>query len=168
MPSAINTSGFQPSPEISGEHDEDTELLKQLAGEAEAYVQSFKWCPPIEQTYLAFGVGGIIGLFLVRFARPIGGFEDQELWVVVGDLPAAYFVTEDARTAPDALEAYCELMEDWAERVLSGGDVSDCYPVAAEPTAEHARMLLSRLEHVRQEFVPIAADAPTLKSYDVN
>jgi len=121
-----------------------------------------------ERTYLAFGVGGIIGLFLVRFARAVAGFEDQELWVVVGDLPAAYFVTEDARTAPEALEVYCELMEDWAERVLSGGEVSDCFPIAAEPTDEHARMLLSRLEYVRQEFVPIAGNAATLKSYDIN
>lgn len=107
-------------------------------------------------------------MFLVRFARAVAGFEDQELWVVVGDLPAAYFVTEDARTAPEALEVYCELMEDWAERVLSGGEVSDCFPIAAEPTDEHARMLLSRLEYVRQEFVPIAGNAATLKSYDIN
>ena len=59
-------------------------------------------------------------------------------------------------------------MEDWAEGVLSGGDVSGCFPIAVEPTEEHARMLLSRLEYIRQEFIPIAGDAATLKSYRVN
>ena len=118
--------------------------------------------------YLAFGVGGIIGLFLVSFAGLVAGFEDRDLWVVVGDLPPAYFVIDLALTAPAALETYCELMEDWADAVLSGGNVSDCFPIAAEPTEEHARMLLSRLEYIRQEFIPIAGEAATLKSYRLN
>lgn len=168
MPPAIDTSGFQALPQISGEDEEDTGLLKQLAVEAEAYIRSFKWCPPIERMYLAFGVGGIISLFLVRFAGSVAGFEDRDLWVVVGDLPPAYFVIDLALTAPAALETYCELMEDWAEGVLSGGDVSGCFPIAVEPTEEHARMLLSRLEYIRQEFIPIAGEAATLKSYRVN
>jgi len=168
MPPAVDTSGFQAVPQIVGEDEEDTGLLKQFAAQAEAYIRSFKWCPPIERMYLAFGVGGIIGLFLARFGRSVAGFEDRELWVVVGDLPSAYFVTEAAPTAPAALETYSGLMEDWAQGVLSGADISGCFPVSAEPTDEHARMLLSRLEYIRQEFIPIAGNAPTLRSFDIN
>ena len=79
MPPAVDTSGFQAVPKIVGEDEEDTGLLKQFAAQAEAYIRSFKWCPPIERMYLAFGVGGIIGLFLARFGRSVAGFEDREL-----------------------------------------------------------------------------------------
>jgi len=70
MPPAIDTSGFQALPQISGEDEEDTGLIKQFAVEAEAYIRSFKWRPPIERMYLAFGVGGIIGLFPEPQPRP--------------------------------------------------------------------------------------------------
>ena len=39
--------------------------------------------------------------------------------------------------------------------VLAGADLSDCYPISVEPTGEHARMLKSRLQTIRQEFVPL-------------
>lgn len=159
----VDASGFLTLPDLTGEDEEEAELLTRLAAEAEGYVRSFEWCPPIERTYLAFGVGGIIGLFLFRFTRPIANGEDQELWVVVGDMPPAYFVTESAPNAPEALAAYCELMEDWAQAILSGGDVSECYPIAAAPTEEHARMLLSRLDTIRRDFIPMAGEGPTVR-----
>ena len=85
----------------------------------------------------------------------VAGFDDKELWVV-GDLPSAYFVVDDVPTPRAALETYCSLMEDWAEQVLSGDQSYESFPVAAEPTEEHARMLLSRVEHLREVFAPLA------------
>lgn len=153
MPVVIDTAGFQIVPDIQGDDKEDTALLRQMVSQAESYIRSFKWSPPIERIYLASGIGGIFALFLVRFARPVAGAEDQELWVVVGDLPSAYFVIDEAPDPKEALEAYCELMEEWAEGVRAG-DVSECFPVEAAPTEEHARMLLSRVEYIREKIIP--------------
>jgi hypothetical protein len=105
---------------------------------------------------LAFGVGGILGLFLVRFKREIGG--QIERWVVVGDLPFMNFET-DIAPAPDiALRLYCAICQDWAENVLAGADLSESYPIPVDATKEHADMLLSRVEFIRRELAPIAEE----------
>jgi hypothetical protein len=156
MSRAIDHSSFPITPDLDGDDAEETERLRVLAAEAGRYITSFHWCPPLDRLLLAFGVGGLLGLFLARFERPVEGFEDQELWLVVGDLPPAYFVTEDSETPAEALETYCKLMEEWADQVLSGGDTSECFPIAAEPTVEHAQMLKSRLEFIRDQLIPDA------------
>jgi hypothetical protein len=79
-----------------------------------------------------------------------------ELWTVVGDLPPAYLVTDDAETPAEVLEAYCERMDDWADRVISKGNLSESFPVAAQPTTEHAEMLRARLEFIRAKLIPDA------------
>jgi hypothetical protein len=63
-------------------------------------------------------------------------------------------VADDADRPSLALEAYCELSEDWANAVLQGGDLSQVYPVKAEPTIEHAKMLLSRVSFIREKIIP--------------
>jgi hypothetical protein len=156
MSATIDTSSFEALDEISGVDPEEIQRLQTHAEEAATYIRSFRWCPPVEQLLLAYGVGGVLALFLIRFERPIGGFDDRELWVVVGDLPPAYFVTDEAPTPAEALEAYCELMQDWVNRVLSAGDTSECFPVAAEPTKERAETLESRLEFIREKLIPDA------------
>jgi len=37
-----------------------------------------------------------------------------------------------------------------------GRDLSDSYPIAAAPTAEHAEMLLDRIGFIRNEIIPLA------------
>lgn len=150
----VDTSFFQ----LAGvpDPDEDTRLAVREE-EARTYVESFTWSGPIREVLLAFGMSGILSLFLVRFEEPIRweGEEDAELWVIVGDLPPAYFTTDDSPNPAEALETYCVFMEDWADRILSGDDLEGAYPVAAAPTEEHAGMLKSRLEFIRQEIIPI-------------
>ena len=89
----VDTSTFQ----LQGEPDpeEDAKLAVREGG-ARNYVASFSWAKPVQETLLAFGVSRILALFLVRFVEPIrwAGEEDKELWVVVGDLPPAYFGTD--------------------------------------------------------------------------
>src|SRR5688572_15136850 len=105
--------GFQDVSQIRGEDAEDTALLSAMAREARTYITSFDWCPPILQSYLAYGVGGVAAIFLFQFAEKIGG-TDQELWVVVGDLPSAYLVVIPEDSPKSALGRYCELMDEWA------------------------------------------------------
>jgi hypothetical protein len=116
-------------------------------------VSGFRWAPPIERLYLAWGIGRILCVFLVKFERPIHGQPDDEVWVVVGDLPSVYLDTF-VQDVPMVLETYCSLMDDWADAVLEGGDLSKCYPVDTAPTREHAEMLKSRIKTIREDLIP--------------
>jgi hypothetical protein len=76
-----------PVAKMTGEDEEDSRLLREMAIKARDYINSFRWCLPIREMYLAFGVGYVIALFLFEFEGKIGGTDDT-LWVVVGDLPS--------------------------------------------------------------------------------
>jgi hypothetical protein len=155
---ALDTSTFQ----LGALHDEEAKdeerLLQQLEQKARAFVQSHRWAPPIEEMLLAFGIGGVIGLYLVRFERGISTGEGKgarEIWVVVGDLPSIYFEIEGSQTRAGALRTYCDIAEAWADATLTDDDLSECFPIPTEPTEEHAQMLKSRLQTIRNEFVPL-------------
>jgi len=149
----IDRSKLQRYPDIHGDDDEDTRLLRGMAEEGREYLASHEWCPPIRGLYLAHGVGGVVALFLVEFSRKISGSPDDTLWLVVGDLPTAYFVTENVTTVRDALDCYCSIMDDWVAAVLDGRDLEEVYPVDADPTEANARQLESRLQFLRHEII---------------
>lgn len=151
----IDASQFPVGLGIDYDSADEVTAMRALAAEAHAFVNGFRWSPPIEKLTLAFGVGPIVGLFLMRFA-PGGKAEDRERWVVVGDLPSMHFETDDTPSPALALRLYCAIAQDWAENVLEGRDLSDSYPIDAAPTAEHARMLLDRIEFIRTELIPRA------------
>jgi hypothetical protein len=151
----IDTSRFPVGQDIDYESEEEVEAIRALTAEAEAYVGSYRWTPPIEKLTLAFGIGPIIGLYLMRFA-PGGKPEDRERWVVVGDLPSMHFETDNTPEPWLALKLYCAIAQDWADNVLAGRDLSDSYPINAAPTKEHAQMLLDRIDFIRKEFIPQA------------
>lgn len=150
----VNPHNFQLVPNLSGDDAEDTGLLLEMAVTAREYITAFTWSPPIKAIYLAHGVGGVVGLFLVEFHRKIAKADDGTLWVVVGDLPSAYLVVEPDDSPADALERYCGLMEDWITAVRDNGDLSKAYPVAAEPTWENAELLERRVSFLLAEIIP--------------
>lgn len=151
----IETSSFPVGEDLDYESEEEVELLKALSALAWGFVDSYRWPPPIADLLLAFGIAPIIGLYLMRF-EPGGKPEDRERWVVVGDLPSMHFETDDTPTPALALELYCAIAQDWADTVLSGQDLSECYPIPVAPTQEHAEMLLRRIERIRSDFIPLA------------
>jgi hypothetical protein len=154
-PLDVSTFQIEADPDQNPEDlREEALLLQALEDDARAYVESRPWAPPIADLLLAFGVGGILGLFLVRFVHAVG--DETERWVVVGDLPFMNFETDDARTPDVALRLYCAICEDWAGNVLAGADLSDSYPIPVEPTVEHANMLRGRVEFIQTELVPLA------------
>ena len=157
----IDTSRFPVgAPAIDYDFDPEERLdLEELAAAARAYVESFSSAAPIADMPLAFAVPPVLALFLVRFARPIERGEltgETEVWVVVGDVPSMVFETELTPMPADALGLYCAIAQDWAENVLGGGDLSASYPIPVAATREHAEMLLSRVDHIREAFIPIA------------
>jgi len=150
----LDREDFQLLADLRGDDDEDTKLLRDMGREAKVFITGHEWCPPIRNFYLAYGIGGVVALFLVDFAEAIADSPDDSLWVVVGDLPSAYFVSESADTPRAALECYCYIMDDWIAAVANDTDLEEVYPVDAEATEENARELQSRLDFLRTEIIP--------------
>lgn len=136
----------------------ETEVWAQLE-QATLYLTDQKWCTPIRERFIGYSRPGLVGLFLVAFEEPVAGTEAC-LWVVVGDLPAAYFVLDGIPTPVKALDAYCSLMEDWVEAVRRGSDLEEVFPVDAPATARNAESLLRRMDFIREEIMPQAPGAP--------
>ncbi len=117
------------------------------------YIGAFDWAPPIKSTYLAAGIGRVVGLFFVEFDFPIDDTDDK-LWVVVGDLPSAYFVVDNAADSAAALRVYCERMAGWADAVDQGEPLSDVFPVSDPPTKRNAQSLRERIGFLQTEIIP--------------
>lgn len=151
----VDTSSFPTGRNIDYESEDELRELEALREEAQRYLATYSWDPPIIELVLAFGVAPIIALFLVRRA-PGGRPEDAERWVAVGDLPSMHFETDDTPTPTLALELYCAIAQDWSDNVLAGRDLSDSYPIPVAPTREHAEMLLGRVDFIRTKLIPLA------------
>ena len=136
-----------------GDDDADTALLRAMAGSARDYISSFDWCPPIGACYLASGVGGIVAIFLFEFTDKIQD-TDEQLWVIVGDLPSGYLVVKLEDSPQAALERYCDLMEDWIAAIRDSTPLDKAFPVAAEPTPENAELLERRIAFLLAEIIP--------------
>ncbi len=152
MMQRVNSEKLTPAEQIVGEDAEETALLKEMLRDATDYLRAFRWCPPIDQVYLGYGVGGVIALFLFHFGERIRG-TDEWLWVVTGDLPTAYFVIDQAPDPTSALEVYRGLMDEWAKAVLEGRSLKDVFPVEAEPTSDNAKSLLKRLDFIKRRWL---------------
>ena len=151
-----NTALMKPVNLIEGEDALDTKLLREMAEEARDFISSQEWCERIEHQYLAYGIGGVVGIFLFLItprSKDVGTW----LWAVVGDLPSAYIVVDDNPTAADALEAYCSEMGSWVEAVERGDSIDDLIPVNVPATPEFARQLGGRLEYLRLKVLPLVA-----------
>jgi hypothetical protein len=130
----------------------DDEKLRALADEAQSFITGFRWCRSVREGFLADGVGDIVGIFLFRIEPAVIGVDDT-LWVVVGDLPSAYLVCDDALDWPSALRAYVREMRRWVAAVRAGSSLDNIIPVRAEPTREHADMLASRLDCIEEHMI---------------
>ena len=108
----VDFGKVEPASQMKGDSEHDTELLKQMLKEAQAYLSAFDWCEAIRESHFGLGVGGVVAVFLFRIIPSREGV-DEWLWVVVGDLPPAYLVTDENPTPVSALEAYAEEMKAW-------------------------------------------------------
>ncbi len=153
----VDTTDFQLGVDPNQDAAVDGPLLAEMEEAAQAILE-WRDLPPRKALLLAYALPGVIALYLAQFetAIPVGESQgDMERWVVVGDLPPMEFETDDYETRERALRLYCAIAQDWADNVLAGEDLTDCYPIAAEPTDDNARMLLSRIDFIREELVPL-------------
>jgi hypothetical protein len=120
--------------------------------EATDYLDSFKWCRQIVESYVGIAVPGVVAVFLSRII-PNQPDVDEWLWLIVGDLPPAYITTEDAPNPATALDAYIGAMEKWVDAARSGKPVDGLIPVNVPPTKEYADMLAKRLRLLDAEIL---------------
>lgn len=137
---------------LAVEREED-DRLKAMSSRASSYIESFSWGNGEKRLFLGLGVGGVVAVFLCEFLKPLKT-GDQQIWVVVGDLPSCYFVVDRSPTPVEALNLYCELMEDWCDSVSIGKSEENVFPVNISRTPKHAKILQSRLDFIRQRIIP--------------
>ncbi|MGO9339504.1 MAG: hypothetical protein ACLPY1_18550 [Terracidiphilus sp.] len=150
----VDISKMLPVGSIEGDSDADTELLLEMAAEALQFLSDHDWCEGVTEQYLAYGVGGVVSVFLFHIASHFDGV-DPWLWVIVGDIPPAYIVVEDNPSVADALDGYCTEMTEWAEAIEAGESIEDLIPVNGAPTIENARALIGRIQFLRSEIIPL-------------
>ena len=142
-------SKFVPGELAIGGDEIDTRLLREMSGKAEVFLLSFDWCTRIRRCLFGDGFGGIIAAFLMEIV-PASAQLDDWLWVIVGDVPPAYLVTDEAKDAGAALKAYVELMRDWVDAVEKGLSTNKLIPVNAPATIESAATLKKQLNVIEQ------------------
>jgi hypothetical protein len=152
MTESVDYEKLVPVEEMTGEDENEGEQLKSMLKEAEAYLASYSWCHSITREFYGLGVAGVVAVFFFEIAGDPG--VDSALWVVCGDLPSAYLVTDEAKSPCAALEVYCGLMEEWITAVRGEGAIADVFPVDAEASETNASSLERRVAFLRNEVIP--------------
>jgi hypothetical protein len=132
--------------------------VRGLADEAIRFLEAHPWCSRVRDGELAFAVAGVVGVFKITF-EPSHPDVDSVLWVVTGDLPPAYLVTDDAPDWQSALAGYVDEMRKWVAAARIGASTGDVIPVNVAPTAEYVEMLEGRLDFLQREFISVPADS---------
>ncbi len=132
--------------------------IRALAGSAVSFLERQSWCAKVVSGQVAFAVPEVLGIFLLQL-EPSKPNVDRSLWVVVGDLPPAYLVCDDAPDWRQALARYSEEMSRWVRAVKTGASLDQVIPVNAAATLENAESLERRLEFIVREILSTPAEA---------
>ena len=90
-----------------------------MFNEARSYILTFDWCKSIQNTWLAYECGYIIGIFLLEI-ETTGKMTDNDMfWVIVGDIPPFCVNKKDVQTAYEALSKYILTMEEWIFKIYN-------------------------------------------------
>lgn len=154
-PEELGVTGVVVADKMRGDDPEDTRLLGGMLQTAKDYLFSFDWCSGVTKAYFGDGVGGVVAVFLMRIIPARKGI-DEWLWVIVGDIPPAYLVTEGIRDPHEALAAYIEHRKEWVSFASqSKTPPKKIMPVdSVPPTAEWASKLDVRLETLKAHILP--------------
>jgi hypothetical protein len=145
--------GVVPIEQMFGEDEEELRLLREMAAEAHTFLSSFSWCEEIREAYFGDGFGKIVAVFFFRI-EPSRPEVDEWLWVVVGDLPSAFLVTDDCNAPSEALDGYIYEMSKWVKLAKRGRTSKQVIPVNVPATPEYANMLEGRLKFLEDVIVP--------------
>jgi hypothetical protein len=138
---------------MTGEDEDETRRLREMEQTARDFISNFDWCNEVLQFYFGAGVGDVIAVFLAQI-RPDQDSVDEYLWIVVGDLPSAYLVTDACANPKAALEGYIWEMRKWVALARQGQSSDDVIPVNVPAIPEWAEALGSRLDFVEKKIIP--------------
>ena len=145
--------GVSPIDGIFHENHEERGLLRQMAREAEDYLQQFSWCKSVREAYFGGGYGGIVAVFLFRIVPSKSGI-DEWVWVVMGDVPPACLAIERITTPSEALEHYIWEMTRWVHFAKRGRVPELGIPVDLDPNWKNAEALEDKLKVLRKAVLP--------------
>lgn len=120
--------------------------IRRLCREVEDYLYRYAWCKRVNDIWFAGGFSKVAVFFVEIDAI---GYDD-ELWVVVGDLPAAHLVIDEIPDVKEALLSYVYHMREWVSAVRDGRSTSDCFPIDVAPTLKNAKLLNDRLDFIEK------------------
>ena len=126
---------------------EDAKQLHGMADQARAFLERHPWCERIIDLEYGDGVGSIVGVFRATIVPAEPGV-DEQLWVIVGDVPPLYLVTEELPTPRSALRAYLEWRREWIDAVRNRRPTDDLPAVDMAPTEANADRLAVRLDFI--------------------
>ena len=152
IPPNLDISSIEDASTLEFDDAEEERETRALMNRAEAFLRSFSWCSGIKETYLGIVVPGVLGVFLFHIS-PATTEVDEYLWVVVGDLPPAYLVTDDAPNPSSALTNYVAEMRTWVDAVRRGDSTDGLIPVNAPATLDSANELASRLDFLTERIL---------------
>lgn len=133
-------------PPVPTESIRDSEVIA-LVKDATDFLALHWWCRSIRSSHLAYATPPVLGVFLFRIVPSTPNYRNA-LWVVVGDLPAAYLICDDAPTWREALRSYINEMVKWVAAVRARTSLMDVIQIGLEPTLENADKLASRLRMI--------------------
>ncbi len=152
-------SQLTPITKLAGDTLDETREMQELARRASEFLGEFRWCRSVRACYAGIAIPGVVGVFLMQI-EPAEAGVDEWLWVVVGDLPPAYIITDDAPSPPAALESYIGEMRAWVEAVRLGQPIEELIPVNVPPTPAYATMLDSRLSFLEANVLADDEERP--------
>jgi hypothetical protein len=150
----LSVSGVVPLEQMVGDDENDTALLRQMSIEAKAYLEQFDWCSAVGRGYWGGGVGKVFSVFLFEI-EPKTPDVDHWLWVIVGEIPPLYLVTDQCLSPKEAADMYIELMTEWVTLAREGRSSPDLPSAGVEPTPEWAENLAGRLAFIREKILPL-------------
>jgi len=141
------------------EDEEETATCREMADKARTYIERFKWCESIRRILVGFCYPGVVAAFAFRVGSS-NPTAPPWVWVVVGDLPPAYFDAEEATTPADALRRYIGIMGRWIDAVRGKEPFDEnVAPVDVPRTEEWAANLEKRLDFLEREIMPGLRDS---------
>jgi len=149
----LPVTGVVPISEMLGEDDSESQMLRDMERKARDFISQFEWCEGISDFYFGAGIGDVFAVFLAHI-KPARPAVDRYLWIVVGDIPSAYLVTDDCPDPREALEGYIWEMRKWVALAKQGRSSEDVIPVNVPATPECAKQLEVRLDTLEQKIIP--------------
>jgi len=150
----LPVSGVIPISDMHGDDDDETRRLRVMELKARDFITNTDWCNGIRDFYFGDGIGDVVAIFFARII-PARLSVDEYVWIVVGDIPPAYLVSDDCPTPKAALEGYIWEMRKWVALAKQGKSSRDVIPVNAPATPQWAETLNSRLDALEQKLIPL-------------